>query len=67
MAYVIFDNDAPAGSTQSRIAADASARDKVMPPNMAQFHTVYDISDDEYNALRLSTKFCTHGGTNITF
>ena len=67
MAHVIFDNDAPAGSTQSRIAADASARDKVMPPNMAQFHTVYDISDDEYNALRLSTKFCTHDGTNITF
>jgi hypothetical protein len=66
MAYVIFDNDAPTGSRYTKIAANESARDKMIPPNMTQFYKVYDISDDEYNSLRLGNKGCTHDGTNYT-
>ena len=67
MAYVIFDNDAPTGSAHSKIAANASLRDKMFPEHMQQFYTVYEVSDDDYNSLRLGNKTCTHDGTNISF
>jgi hypothetical protein len=69
MAYVIFNHDAPLNEdfAFTKIARDASSLDKVRPANMSQFYVVYDISDDNYNALRLGTKTCRHDGTAVTF
>lgn len=69
MAYVIFNEDGPLNEDNAftKIAADATSRDKVRPSDQSQFYVVYDISDDNYNGLRLGTKTCRHDGTTVTF
>ena len=69
MAHVIFNKEGPLNEDNAftKIAADATSLDKVRPSNMSQFYVVYDISDDNYNGLKLGTKTCRHDGTTVTF
>jgi len=69
MAYVIFNKETPLNEENSfaKIAANDTERDKVHPTSFSDFYKIYNISDDDFNALRLNTKTCSHDGTNVTF